>query len=188
MKLDSAGKSLNIDVDYVPYSNNSRQYVNALTYIQDKNVNNNFNIFTPSTQRVNIWSGKADLTYKIAGKWDMESGVKYTSIASDNLFLYNNVLEGGLSPDDSKSNNFKYTENTAAAYTSISGTLGKWDLQAGLRGEQTRTTGNSITQQLITRKTTSAYSLPCSLPIRHQRIMYSVSITTAAWNVRPICS
>ncbi|SFO81802.1 Outer membrane receptor proteins, mostly Fe transport [Chitinophaga sp. YR627] len=152
IKLDSAGKSLNIDVDYVPYTNNNRQYVNALTYIQDKNVNDNFNIFTPSTQRINIWSGKADLTYKIAGKWDMESGIKYTSINSDNLFLYNNVLEGGLSPDDSKSNNFKYTENTAAAYTSISGSLGKWDLQAGLRGEQTRTTGNSITQQVINKR------------------------------------
>ncbi|WP_187294767.1 TonB-dependent receptor domain-containing protein [Chitinophaga pinensis] len=152
LKLDSAGNSLNIDVDYVPYANNSRQYVNALTYIQDKNLNNNFNIFTPSTQRINIWSGKADLTYKIAGKWAMESGIKYTSIASDNLFLYNNVLEGAFSPDDGKSNNFKYTENTAAAYTSISGTLGKWDLQAGLRGEHTRTTGNSITQQLITRR------------------------------------
>ena len=152
LKLDSAGKSLNIDIDYVPYNSNNQQSVNAQTYVQQKKINDNFNIFTPSTQRIDIWSGKADLTYKVAKIWDMESGLKYNSISSDNLFLYNNVREGGLFPDDSKSNNFKYTENTAAAYTSISGNLGKWDLQAGIRGEYTRTTGNSITQQLITRK------------------------------------
>ncbi|MBW8683223.1 TonB-dependent receptor domain-containing protein [Chitinophaga rhizophila] len=151
LNLDSAGTSMNIDVDYVPYKNTAEQYVNTTTHLPDGKYNNNFAILTPSSQRINIWSGKIDLTYKAFKKWNMESGVKYNSISSDNSFLYYDVLSKPTF-DAERSNQFRYTENTAAAYTSINSTLGKWSLQAGLRTEYTRTTGNSITLDSINKK------------------------------------
>lgn len=152
LKLDSAGKSLNIDLDYVPYNSNVRQSVNALTTFNDDKVHNNFNVSMPSSQQINIWSGKADLTYKAGARWNMESGVKFNSISSDNNFSFYNVATGTPVYDISKSNTFRYRENTAAAYTSISGDIGKWSLQAGLRGEYTQTKGHAIIIDSINRK------------------------------------
>lgn len=151
LNLDSAGTSMNIDLDYVPYKNTSDQYVNTISYIPDGSFNRNFDIFTPSSQRIDIWSGKIDLTYKLAGRWDMESGVKYNSISSDNSFLYYDVASKPVY-DAGRSNEFRYTENTSAAYTSASRTIGKWSLQGGLRAEYTRITGNSITLNTINKK------------------------------------
>lgn len=145
-KLDTNGRSLNIDIDYAPYRNNNRQYVNNLSLLPSGALASSpYNIYTPSVQNISIYSGKVDYTYKLGKKWNMESGAKYSSIVSQNIFDFYN--DGGPAPVliPARSDNFRYSENTAAAYTSISGTLGKWSLQGGLRGEYTRTRGYSVT-------------------------------------------
>jgi outer membrane receptor protein involved in Fe transport len=145
-KLDTNGRSLNIDLDFAPYQNNNRQDLTNLSLLPGGGLASApYSIFTPSVQDISIYSGKLDYTYQLGKRWSLESGAKYSSIATHNTFdFYNN---SGAAPqyDAAKSDNFKYNENTAAAYTSISGTLGKWSLQGGLRGEYTRTRGYSVT-------------------------------------------
>jgi outer membrane receptor protein involved in Fe transport len=145
-KLDTTGRSLNIDVDYSPYRNNNQQYVNSFSFLPNGNLASPpYRIYTPSRQEINIYSGKIDYTYQWHKRWSMESGVKYSSITTNNLFdFYNNAGTQPLlvAPN---SDHFEYTENTAAGYTSISGTLGKWSVQGGLRGEYTHTHGYSVT-------------------------------------------
>lgn len=145
-KLDTNGRSLNIDVDYSPYRNNNQQYVNSFSFLPNGNMASlPYRIYTPSRQEINIYSGKVDYTYQLHKRWSMESGVKYSSITTNNLFdFYNNT---GTQPVlvGANSDHFEYTENTAAGYTSISGTLGKWSVQGGLRGEYTNTRGYSVT-------------------------------------------
>jgi outer membrane receptor protein involved in Fe transport len=150
-KLDSTGRSINIDLDYVPYRNNSDQYVNTSKISPDRTAVNSFDIFTPSIQNIDIWSGKLDYTYRVGKIWHLESGIKYTAIRSDNRFNYFNTAEGAPVFDISRSSNFKYSENTDAAYTSINGSLGKWVLSGGLRAEYTQTTGNSVILDSINR-------------------------------------
>ncbi|WP_158795470.1 outer membrane beta-barrel family protein [Pedobacter sp. L105] len=150
VKLDTSGKSLNVDVDYVPYQKNNTQNLNNLSYLPDGSLASApYQISSPAMQKINIWSGKVDYDYKLGKKWTMESGLKYTSIVSENQFDFFNTA--GVSPvlDPSRSDQFQYTENTAAAYTSISGDLGKWNFKGGIRAEYTRTKGYSVSLDSI---------------------------------------
>lgn len=146
LKLDSGKSSLNIDLDYSPFTSQSAALADNLSFLPDgSQTPNMFHIYTPSSQHIDIYSGKADYNYKLFEKWDLTSGIKYSSTQSRNSFDYYNRIGSLLSFIPDNSNHFVYSEKTAAAYTSISGTLGKWTLQGGLRGEYTRTRGYSIT-------------------------------------------
>ncbi|RYE26471.1 MAG: TonB-dependent receptor, partial [Sphingobacteriaceae bacterium] len=146
VKLDTSGQSLNVDLDYARYQNTSSQYVNNLSYLADGRLASSpYRIYTPSSQQIDIYSAKVDYTYKLGKVWSLESGIKYSSIKTRNRFdFYNNA---GALPVliTANSDHFEYAENTAAAYTSISGTLGKWSLEGGLRAENTHTRGYSLT-------------------------------------------
>lgn len=144
-KLDTTGKSLNFDLDYVPYRRDNVQNVNSYSYLPDGNMASApYLITNPSTQNINIWSGKIDYTDKVWKSWSLESGLKYTGISSENQLDYFDNGTGTPVYDPSKSDHFQYTENTAAAYTSISRELGKWSLKGGLRAEYTYTKGYSV--------------------------------------------
>jgi outer membrane receptor protein involved in Fe transport len=146
IKIDTGGKNLNVDVDYAPYRVTANQYVNNFTYLPDGSLASDpYHIFTPTIQNINIYSAKIDYNYKLGKMWKLSSGLKYSSIQSHNNFDFYNIA--GAQPEliPANSNDFDYTENTAAAYTTISGTIGQWTLKGGLRGELTHTRGFSET-------------------------------------------
>lgn len=146
IKLDTNKQSLNIDLDYSPYQTNRKQYVDNSSVLPDGSMTSNpYHIFTPTTQQIDIYSGELDYNYKAGKNWDLTSGIKYSSIKSRNNFEFYNNAGQQLSLVPANSNHFEYTENTAAAYTTINGSIGKWNFNAGLRGEFTRTKGYSIT-------------------------------------------
>jgi len=153
LKLDSGNRGLNIDLDYAPYQSKSDALADNVSFLPDgMQTPNRFHIYTPSSQQINIYSGKADYNYKLFGKWESISGTKYSSTESRNNFDYYNRDGSSLEAVPANSNHFIYREKTAAAYTSISGTVGKWTLQAGLRGEYTRTSGYSITLDSLNKR------------------------------------
>ncbi|GLU51361.1 outer membrane beta-barrel family protein [Dyadobacter frigoris] len=144
IKPDSMGRSLNIDVDYAPYSKDNVQKLNNFMYLPDESLAfAPYKTSSPSTQKINIWSGKVDYAYTLGKIWTMESGIKYTSIISENQFDFYNTPDVMPVLDPTRSDRFQYTENTAAAYTNMSGVLGKWNFKGGLRAEYTRTRGFS---------------------------------------------
>jgi hypothetical protein len=146
IKLDTNGESLNVDVDYAPFTNNSDQYVDSYSFLGNgQQASAPYHIYTPSVQQVNIYSGKLDYTNKVAGIFTLVSGIKYSSIKADDRFDEFNNSSAALVLLPANSDDFRYSENTGAAYTSFSGSFRKWTFQAGLRGEYTRATGNSIT-------------------------------------------
>ncbi|MFD0793596.1 TonB-dependent receptor domain-containing protein [Mucilaginibacter litoreus] len=153
LKLDSGKRSLNIDADYSPYQTSSDAYADNLSFLPDgSRTPNMFHIYTPSRQHIDIYSGKIDYNYKLAGRWEVTSGLKYSSTQSYNDFDYYNRDGSTLTAIPQNSNHFTYNENTAAAYTSFSGVIGQWTLQAGLRGEYTRTRGYSVTLDSLNRR------------------------------------
>ena len=138
------GKSLNVDLDYAPYGKDNVQNLNNLMQLPDGRLTSApQRSTTPSTQTIRIWSGKVDYGYKLGKIWTMESGLKSTSTVSENQFDFYNILDAGSVLDPSKSDRFQYTEHTAAGYTNLAGTLGKWTVKGGLRAELTRTKGFS---------------------------------------------
>jgi outer membrane receptor protein involved in Fe transport len=142
LKLDSGKRSLNVDLDYAPYETHSYAHVNTISSSSAP-----YQIYTPTIQNINIFSGKADYAYTL-GKWSVTSGLKYSSIKSDNKFTF--IESDVLMPD--KSNHFEYTESTSALYTNISGTFNKLTVQGGLRAENTNTRGYSYTLDSLNKR------------------------------------
>jgi len=145
-KLDTSGQSLTIDVDYLPYRSGAKQSLDNYSYLPDGTpASSPYHISTPTTQNINIYSGKADYAYKLLKRWSFTTGLKFSSIKTDNTFNYFNNAGTESVFVNNLSDHFTYTENTAAAYTSVSGTIGNWTLQGGLRGEYTYSRGFSAT-------------------------------------------
>ncbi|OKS86288.1 outer membrane beta-barrel family protein [Mucilaginibacter polytrichastri] len=153
LKLDTSGQSLNVDFDYSPYKSTYNQFVNNDTFLPDgSQTGNPYHINTPTIQNINIYSGKLDYNYKLGKKWSLTSGLKYSSIQSKNDFDFYNTAGAAPVLITANSDHFEYTENTAAAYTSITGNLGKWSFQGGLRGEYTHTRGYSVTLDSLNKR------------------------------------
>ncbi|RZM28564.1 MAG: TonB-dependent receptor [Pedobacter sp.] len=149
LKLDTSGGGLNIDLDYVPFHSPRYQSVNNQSLLSNGSLASApYRISTTANQQIDIWSAKADYNWK-TGKFNMESGIKYSGIKTSNSNkCFNNA---GSIPilDVNRSDDFNYDENTSAAYASVNSTAGKWEYQLGLRAEYTRTTGNSLTLNSI---------------------------------------
>ncbi len=70
-------------------------------------------------------------------KWNIESGLKFSSVRNKNRLDFFNGTATSLTPDPEKSNFFDYTERIYAAYLSSQYKWEKWELKAGLRSETT---------------------------------------------------
>lgn len=150
IQLDSSGRSLNVDLDYAPFNKDNTQNLGNLTYLSDGRLSSApYQVSYPSSQKINIWSGKIDYDYHAGKLWTLESGLKYTGTVSENVFDFYNVASGMPVADLSRSDRFKYTENTSAAYTSIAGATAKWTFKGGLRAEYTHTEGLSLSLDAI---------------------------------------
>jgi outer membrane receptor protein involved in Fe transport len=153
IKLDTAGNSLNFDLDYSPYRSKPQQYVDNTTFLPDgRPSSNDFHIYTASLQHINIYTGKIDYNYKIGKRWTLTSGLKYSSINTKNNFDFYDASESSKIYLPGNSDHFDYTENTGAVYTSISGSFGKLSVQGGLRAEYTRTRGYSETLDSLNKR------------------------------------
>jgi hypothetical protein len=153
IKLDTSGHSLNVDLDYLPYRTVAKQFVSNQTYLPDGTLaSGNYNIFTPTTQDIHIYSAKADYSGALFKGWSFQSGLKYNSIKTSNLFNFYNNKNAVPVLVPANSNNFNYLENTTAVYGSVNGTAGKWTISGGLRGEFTHTKGHSVSLNSVTKK------------------------------------
>ena len=140
---DKKNKSLNIDLDYGFYNNtNKRDQVNTYYNIQDGDkLSELFNYFnTPS--KIDILTLKIDYEHA-AFNGKLGYGAKLSRVATDNTYqVFDGKKETGII-NTYRSNNFNYDENVYAAYINYNRMLSKkWNLNMGLRAEQTDATGN----------------------------------------------
>ncbi len=140
--FDSLGKELNADIDYSAYTlKNKSDIINQLSngtqYPSQQIINN----------PVRLLVFKADYVLPAGKDAKLEAGVK-SSVATINNFL--TFSQNGI-VDNSRSTDFKYTENINAAYASFQRKFKKWELQGGLRTEQTIATGKTQGQLVLDR-------------------------------------
>lgn len=137
-KIDSTGRKVNVDVDYVFYYNERDRNFKGLThevpsYIVSS-VNNKYNT---SDQQINIGTLKTDFEWPTRFA-NLNYGFKLSWINNhSNTKIYNNnqIL------DTTQSNNFIYDEKTEALYISGDKTFNKLEIQLGLRLENTTLDG-----------------------------------------------
>lgn len=143
-RLDTLGSQFSTDLDYVRITNRRESdFFNYYTDLGTNQTTRDF-LYTFIPSGYDIQSGKMDLV-RMMGKGKMETGLKASRVVSDNdsRFFFNN---NGLVPDLKRTNHFNYRENIYAAYLNYGRSLGKRvEFQAGLRVENTVSTGESYT-------------------------------------------
>jgi len=140
---DSKGRTLNIDLDYGNYDNESeRSQPNRYYDAQEQELLTEvINAFNTPTQ-IDIYTARIDYEQDILGG-KLGLGTKLSRIASDNTFLMFDVENGISVRNDRSSNLFDYNENVYAGYVSFVRPINeKWNFSAGLRAEQTDAEGN----------------------------------------------
>lgn len=148
--IDTTGQELSIDLDYSKFKNNSFANYDTYLFLPDGSTQHP-PIFlrnqTPST--ISIYTAKADYTYPLSKSLKLETGVKVSSVKTDND-LRAEIEQGGVFVNDaSRTNRFVYDEKVNAAYVNLGQIFKKTTIQAGLRAENTTSTGNLITNSQV---------------------------------------
>ncbi|MEM8523399.1 MAG: TonB-dependent receptor [Bacteroidota bacterium] len=138
---DTSGHELLVDVDYGRYNRERvsfqpNNYIDAVTTATI--FERNFRMNTPID--IDIFTAKADYSQSLLGG-TVGVGAKYSSVRTNNIFQFYDVLENQDILNENRSNQFEYTENINAAYVNFNKKWSKWNLQLGLRAEQTISEG-----------------------------------------------
>ncbi len=104
---------------------------------------NKFNIATE--QDIQIFTSKIDYVLPLKKGAKFETGIKFSTVASENDFLQFDFINNNFTLDLNKSNVFTYDENNYAFYTNYQKESKKLYYQIGLRGEYTKIKGSSKT-------------------------------------------
>lgn len=145
---DTSGHELTIDADYAKYDRDASNYQPNL-YIDPANADtlfeNNYRMITPTA--IQIMSAKLDYAQNLWGG-KVSVGAKTSIVETDNTFAFYDVQDGVETINDSRSNQFIYSENINAAYVNYAKKIGrKWNTQVGLRLEHTNSIGELISTQ-----------------------------------------
>ena len=144
---DTLGHELTFDLDYGVYGRDRTNF-QPNRYL-DGNTNallfeRNFRMITPTN--IDIFSAKLDYAQNAFGG-KLAFGGRISLVETDNDFQFFNVVDGEDFFDDTRSNRFLYTEQINAAYFNFNKKWEKWNLQVGLRAEQTISEGDLISAQ-----------------------------------------
>jgi outer membrane receptor protein involved in Fe transport len=144
---DTTGYSLNIDLDYGLY-NSERDAFQPNTYFNaDQTIVLNERITLQDTPiEINLATVKTDYEQNFL-KGKLGIGFKFSLITTDNTFDFFNQLNSINVLDPSQSNRFEYWENINAGYINYNKQWGKWNLQFGLRVENTDSDAKLTSQQ-----------------------------------------
>ncbi|MNX31942.1 hypothetical protein D3C86_621410 [compost metagenome] len=150
-KLDSLNRRLSFDVDYFNYNSKFDREFIANDYASDGNfINVNQSGRNISNQDIDNWSFKADMEHPLEAV-NLSYGAKMSFTNSISDVLYYDTISGTPVLDPNQSNRFKYTENNQAIYINGDKKINeKWNLQLGLRLENTKTNGFSETMNQTT--------------------------------------
>jgi len=142
-KLDTMGKALSADLVYNDVDRHSSEYIDNYFYnsahvdyrplLQLQNL---------SPADIHIWAAKIDYVNPLSKKSRIEAGVKYSWVQSSNDLIFGPKVDGVYQSSPNFSSRFFFKENINSGYLNYINKLGKVNLIAGLRVEQTNTSGN----------------------------------------------
>lgn len=151
--LDTTGQEITIDADYSTFDVSNNSGYKNLFYLPNGDFLKNGLIYrNDAPSEIHIKAIKADYILPINKKFKLNTGVKISSVKSDNNYIYENNINGNWIFDETKSNQFIYEEKIGAAYATLNITLGKMAILGGLRMEHTISSGNSVTTNQVNEK------------------------------------
>jgi hypothetical protein len=146
-RLDSAGTTLSADLDYARLrSTQNATFRNDYDSLGRPGADFSTLLRSQNPTGYDIYAARVDLSKPLRRTTTLEAGAKASHVQSDNEVRFYAVADGVAQLDDRRSNHFLYRENVYAAYASLATRFGKqWQVQAGLRAEQTQADGHSLT-------------------------------------------
>lgn len=144
-KLDTLGRSISFDFDYFKFDSNQNRDFITNSFIQNNNflgLNATANTF--SNQTIENFSFKTDLEHPLK-VINLSYGLKISTIRNRSDIQFFDRISGTPTLDTNISNAFNYEENIQALYVSgLKKINEKWNIQLGLRLENTKTKGFSV--------------------------------------------
>jgi len=147
LALDTLGRELTADADLVQGASASHQDFLPLNSPPAGAVGALIGQQRSQTgSAVTIRALKADYVHPLPRHWRTEAGAKASWVSTSSSIAFEKL--SNLSDwqfDSTRSNDFRYQERIAVGYFTVSTTLKKLELKAGLRGEHTHSVGESPT-------------------------------------------
>ena len=144
-KLDTIGTRISADIDYVRLKKESEsQFRNQYLYSEDGS--NPFeSLSNESNSDYDIYAARIDFTLPLSNASTLETGIKASKVISNSeLQAYLGIGEDSTL-DPNGSNDFRYEEEIFAGYVNYSNRINDtWNIQGGLRLEQTKGKGRSF--------------------------------------------
>lgn len=136
--FDSSGKEISADIDYGEYNSRSLT-LNATRYykLDGTSLQPNYTLNGDQHGKLVLRTAKVDYTNPMKNGTKWEAGFKTSFVSSDNDAKFVDMSNGTPQNDVKKTNHFIYKEYNNAVYLNVSKEFKKFDVQIGLRGEQT---------------------------------------------------
>lgn len=146
-QLDSTGRELTFDADYLRYNGNTNLFLNnAYQNNIGQTITKTDSLLGKLPQVIDIYSTKIDYVHPLKNNAKLEAGMKISFVTTDANAVYDTLSNGVIMRDYNRSNHFVYRENINAAYINYNKSFTKkWNLQLGLRAEQTIAKGDQKT-------------------------------------------
>lgn len=146
-EIDSTGRSLTFDADYVNYSTDADElFTNNFYAATGEATQAPLELRSLSKAEASIKAFKLDYVHPFGKGFKAEAGLKTSSVSNNSNIRFEEQQEQGWVNDAKRTNSFVYNETIHAAYLSLSGKLSeKLSIKAGLRAEQTLADGYSAT-------------------------------------------
>jgi len=160
---DTLGRILNLDADYGSFTKRAGNLQSNKYTLNDQTVLSD-NLYR-SLNGIDISLGAVKIDYTThLWKGKLETGGKYSRVSSSNNSRFLEIQPAGEVLDPSRSNKFSFEETISSGYVNYKKPFGKWQLQGGLRIENSRSTGMlekvseiSGNQQTINRNYTNLF-------------------------------
>lgn len=141
-QMDTLGKELTVDLDYYRNTNYSDQH-NAERIFGQQSAELRRTFFDQNNA-FDVYSAKADLTFPLKHKAQLETGFKSSYVETDNRNLLYDIDGGEMLPNNSQSDLYRYSESIHALYTTFHQELKRISYQLGVRAEGTWNNGRQL--------------------------------------------
>ncbi|REE08521.1 outer membrane receptor protein involved in Fe transport [Winogradskyella pacifica] len=136
--------NLTFNAHYTIYDYSRDQNVFTNNYDENNLFSGDSEFNSISNQKTNIITGKIDYSLPINETSSFGTGVKYSNVNTDSDITKLDVVGNSQVLDVNNTDAFKYDEKVFAAYSNYAKSWDKWELNLGLRVEQSNIEGESL--------------------------------------------
>lgn len=143
--FNDKGHTLLLDVDRLNYDLRTDMDFDAVFRDAANEPTSGLRQMGSNISDLSVFAAKLDYERPLNERTRLELGAKSGFVTINSELIFNELVDGAWMRDTTRSNHFIYEENINALYGSVKRTYQKLSVQAGLRAEQTRSDGTSVT-------------------------------------------